>query len=100
MVVRQAPEEALGAARALARTVGLPLVAAAGVILLLGCVLARWLAAPIGRLAEAAMALAEGRLDRPVPEARSTREAAMLAAALARLDRDGPPGAPRAGGAK
>ncbi|WP_198369236.1 cache domain-containing protein [Roseomonas rosulenta] len=87
VIVRQPPEAALVGVRSLARAIGGPLVACAGLLLLAGIALARWIGQPFARLAESATALAEGRLDAPVPEARSTREAALLSAALARLDR-------------
>lgn len=90
VIVRQPPEAALGEARSLARRIGIPLLASGGVILLVGLALTRAVARPFARLADAASALAEGRLDSPVPDTRSTREAALLSAALARLDRPTP----------
>ena len=90
VIVRQPPEAALGEAQSLARRIGIPLLASGGVILLVGLLLTRAVARPFARLADAASALAEGRLESPVPDTRSTREAALLAAALARLDRPAP----------
>jgi HAMP domain-containing protein len=90
VIVRQPPEAALGGVRSLALAIGVPMAASAALLLIAGIALARWIGRPLARLAQSATALAEGRLDSPVPEARSTREAALLSAALARLDR-GPP---------
>lgn len=91
VIVRQPPEAAFGEVRSLVREIGVPLLASSAVILLAGLFVARSVARPFSRLAEAATALAEGRLDSPVPDTRSTREAALLAAALARLDRPATP---------
>lgn len=87
VVVRQHPEAALSGVRTLARSIGLPVLGCSILLLLLGFWLARWLGRPFMRLADSATALAEGRLQGPVPDARTTREAALLSAALARLDR-------------
>jgi HAMP domain-containing protein len=87
VIVRQPPEAALGEMRTLMRSIGVPLLACAAFLILCGVLLARWIGRPFARLADSAAALAEGRLDTPVPETRATREAALLSAALARLDR-------------
>jgi HAMP domain-containing protein len=70
--------------------VATPLAVGAGIVFTAGLLLARVLARPLTRLAEAAGALAEGRSDQPVPDVRTTRELARLADALARLDRARP----------
>ncbi|NMJ42443.1 HAMP domain-containing protein [Roseomonas sp. JC162] len=98
VIVRQPPEAAFGEVRSLAGEIGVPLLASGVVILLVGLLVARAVAKPFGRLADAATALAEGRLDSPVPDTRSTREAALLSAALARLDRPPAQGTTAAGG--
>ncbi|MBR0670054.1 cache domain-containing protein [Neoroseomonas soli] len=98
VIVRQPPEATYGEVRSLAGAIGIPLLASSVLVLLVGLVLTRAVAKPFARLAEAATSLAEGRLDSPVPDTRSTREAALLSAALARLDRPSPQGAASAGG--
>lgn len=98
VIVRQPPEAALGGIRSLAQAIGLPLLACAAILLLAGFALARWIGRPFAQLADSATALAEGRLQAPVPEARSTREAALLSAALARLDRGPAPSTSQPGG--
>ena len=57
----------------------------AALALLAGLALARAIARPLSQLAASAEAMAQGRLDEPVPERRDHREAAVLSAALARL---------------
>ena len=63
----------------------LPSLAASFLTLLAGLALARAIARPLSQLAASAEAMAQGRLDEPVPERRDHREAAVLSAALARL---------------
>lgn len=87
VIIRQPPEAALGEVRSIAQAIGLPLMASALITLLIGIAVARWLGRPLAQLADSAVALVEDRLDKPVPETRSSREAALLSAALARLDR-------------
>ena len=94
VVVRQDPAAMAETARNLGRAVATPLLIAAVLVLAGGLMVARALAQPLGRLAAAAGALAEGRLDYPMPEARTTREIARLADALARLDQATPAAAP------
>lgn len=63
-----------------------PLLAAAGAVLLLGAaLLANALAAPMNRLARVASEMAGGHFDTSVPDERRYREVAVLSAALARL---------------
>jgi len=98
VIVRQAPEAALGGIRALTLAIGLPVLGGAVLVFLAGIALSRWLGRPFAQLADSATALAAGRLDAPVPEFRRTREAALLSAALARLDRGAPRTPPSDGG--
>jgi HAMP domain-containing protein len=88
VIVRQDPAALVDTARNLVRAVAAPLLVAAALVFALGLVLARALAQPMQQLATAAISLAEGRLNHPVPDARGTRELAGFASALARLDRD------------
>lgn len=99
VIMRQPPEAALGDVRFLASAIGLPLLACALIILLIGFAVARWIGRPLEQLADSAAAVVEDRLDKPVPETRSSREAAMLSAALARLDRRSAKPAETPGGA-
>ncbi|MCS6890931.1 MAG: cache domain-containing protein [Rhodovarius sp.] len=86
LVLRQ-PLEGAFLLHATLRAVLGPLVLAALAILLIGLFLAQLLANRLRWLAEAALAMAEARLDRPVPQMRVVREMAILSEALARLDR-------------
>lgn len=95
LVLRQQPETATRSMARLAQSLITPVALASAVILLAGLLLARSIGRPAAALARAAAALAEGRLDGPAPETRSTRELALISAALARLDRQhGPPDPP------
>jgi methyl-accepting chemotaxis protein len=76
----------LGTAYNLGVRLGLPLMLAAALVLVAGGLIARAVAQPLRRLALAATALAEGRLDRPITESRSSWEMAAISDALARLD--------------
>jgi HAMP domain-containing protein len=93
VILREPAELALATSRAFAVRIVLPLLAVAGCVLTLGLFLAAVLSRRLGALAAAATAIAEGKLEAPVPQLRLTRETAMLSAALARLDRAPPPAA-------
>ena len=91
VVVRQAPVSILRRASAIGKAVATPLTIAAAIILAGGILLARAIARPLVQLADGAAAIAENRSNGPIPDPRTTRELALLANALARLDRSSPP---------
>jgi len=85
LILRQPSAAAHAPAREMAVRLLPPLLAVSLLLLVVGLLLARALARPLSGLAAAAEAMAMGRLDGPVPERRDHREAAVLSAALARL---------------
>ncbi len=85
LIPRQPSAVAHAPAREVAVRLLPPLLSVSLVLLFVGLILARALARPLSGLAAAAEAMAMGRLDEPVPERRDHREAAVLSAALARL---------------
>ncbi len=85
VVVRQPVTAALEPLRAAARNAALAFAAAILLVVLVGLYISARLSAPLRRLEAAAGALAEGRTDQPMPEARAYREARGIAAALVRL---------------
>jgi len=84
LILRQPSAVAHAPAREMATQLLPPLLAVSLLLLLVG-LLARALARPLSGLVATAEAMAMGRLDEPVPERRDHREAAILSAALARL---------------
>lgn len=90
VVIRQNPSAMVDIAHGLGARLGLPLMLASALVLVAGVLVARAVAQPLRRLALAATALAEGRLERPVAEARTSWEMSAIADALARLDRRAP----------
>ena len=85
LILRQPSAVAHAPAREMVTRLLPPLLAVSLLLLLVGLLLARALATPLSGLAATAEAMAMGRLDEPVPERRDYREAAVLSAALARL---------------
>jgi HAMP domain len=85
LILRQPSAVAHAPAREMATQLLPPLLAVSLLLLLVGLLLARALARPLSGLVATAEAMAMGRLDEPVPERRDHREAAILSAALARL---------------
>jgi HAMP domain-containing protein len=85
LVVRQKAEVAAAPARAITRRFGIALGAVAAVVLAGSLLLGAAVARPLRRLADSATALADGKLDGPVPEMRRFRELRGVADALARL---------------
>jgi HAMP domain-containing protein len=90
VVVRQNPTSMVGIAHDLGVKLGLPLVLASALVLVAGLLVAFAVAQPLRRLAIAATALAEGRLEQPVGESRTSWEMAAISDALARLDHQAP----------
>jgi hypothetical protein len=85
IVARHPAAMAFAPAREASRQL-LPVLAGIGLLLvLLSVVVGRFLSAPIRRLTVAAADMADGRFSIPVPDERRYREAALLSAALARL---------------
>lgn len=85
LIVRQPSAVAHAPAREMASRLLPPLIGVSFLFLLVGVFLARAMARPLSGLAASAEAMAQGRFDEPVPERREHREAAVLSAALARL---------------
>lgn len=85
LILRQPTSVAHAGAKDLAGRMLPQMFAASLALLAAGLVLARILARPLESLAASAEALAQGAADAPMPEHRDYREAAVLGAALARL---------------
>ncbi len=85
LILRQPSAVAHAPAREMAMRLLPPLLSVSLVLFMAGLLLARALARPLSGLAATAEAMAAGRLDEPVAERREHREAAVLSAALARL---------------
>ena len=90
VVIRQNPAAMVRIAHDLGVKLGLPLVLASGLVLVAGVLVAFAVAQPLRRLAVAAAALAEGRVEQPVSASRTSWEMAAISDALARLDRQVP----------
>jgi HAMP domain-containing protein len=85
LVIRQKAEAAAAPARAITRRLAIGLGAVALVVLAGSFVLGAAVTRPLRRLSASATALAEDRLDGPVPEMRGYRETREIADALARI---------------
>ncbi len=85
LILRQPSAVAHAPARETAMRLLPPIFATSFLLLVVGLLFARALARPLSGLAATAEAIAMGRFDEPVPERREHREAAVLSAALARL---------------
>ncbi|GAA0598594.1 cache domain-containing protein [Craurococcus roseus] len=85
LILRQPSAVAHAPAREMAARLLPPMLGVSLLLLAAGALLARAIARPLSRLAASAEAMAAGQLDEPVPEHREHREAAVLGAALARI---------------
>jgi hypothetical protein len=86
VVIRQNHAAVVNTAHLLGVTLGLPLMLGSVIVLVTGVLVAVTVARPLRRLALASTALADGRLEKPVGESRTSWEMAAIADALARLD--------------
>jgi HAMP domain-containing protein len=85
LVVRQKAEAAAAPARAITRRLAIGLAAVALVVLAGSFLLGAAVTRPLRRLRDSATALADDRLDGPVPDLRAYRETRDIADALARI---------------
>lgn len=85
LVVRQKAEAAAAPARAITRRLAIGLAAVALVVLAGSFLIGAAVTRPLRRLRDSATALADDRLDEPVPDLRGYRETREIADALARI---------------